>query len=177
VATPGGRARPGGSRPVLQRHQSVQHSGAHRPEVVPNSANIVRRIVSQGPPATNHAGASGTSRDWSHPVYFAKASDPAYRIHLSAMANPNIEGRLIHVPAGARPAGAGDSVQRRRYRWLGVRLLAGTEAEWPRRNLHRLPRQARAVEGRRARDERPPTAGEPPPLGSPARRASSVYRR
>jgi hypothetical protein len=51
-------------------------------------------------------GGSGT-RDWSHPVYFAKASDPAYRIHLSAMANPDIEGHLIHVPAGARPAGAG----------------------------------------------------------------------
>jgi len=79
------------------------------PKVVPNSAKIVQRLVSQGPPAANYAGASGTSRDWSHPVYFAKASDPVYRIHQTGWANPDIKGRLIHGLAGARPAGADDS--------------------------------------------------------------------
>jgi hypothetical protein len=36
-------------------------------------------------------------------VYFAKASDPVYRIHQTGWANPDIEGQLIHVPASARP--------------------------------------------------------------------------
>src|SRR5439155_12391490 len=73
------------------------------PKLVSNSAQIVHRVVSQGPPATNHAGSAGTSEDWSHPAYFATASDPRYRIHQTGWINPDIEGRRIHIPPGAKP--------------------------------------------------------------------------
>ncbi|MFL5892598.1 MAG: InlB B-repeat-containing protein [Solirubrobacterales bacterium] len=79
------------------------------PQLASNSSQIVQRIVSQGPPAPSLAGASGTSRDWSHPVYFAKASDPVYTIHQTGWANPDIEGKQIHIPVGAKPAGGGDA--------------------------------------------------------------------
>ena len=46
------------------------------PKLVSNSAQIVHRIVRQGPPAAYYAGSAGTPNDWSHPVYFATASDP-----------------------------------------------------------------------------------------------------
>jgi hypothetical protein len=147
------------------------------PKVVPNSAKIVQRLVSQAPPAANYAGASGTSRDWSHPVYFAKASDPVYRIHQTGWANPDIEGRLIHGPAGARPAGAGDSA-------FSVVDTDGWEYDfWQAQKPSGGGGTLTAYRGKRAPwrgdglGKRPPTAGEPPPLRSPARRASSACRR
>ena len=79
------------------------------PRLAPNSGEIIRRITSWGPPARFNAGAAGTSEDWSHPVYFARWSDPVYRIHQTGWANPDIEGQRIHIPVGAKPAGGGDS--------------------------------------------------------------------
>jgi hypothetical protein len=81
--------------------------GSH-PKLVSNSAQIVQRLVSWGPPAASYAGASGTSKDWSHPLYFAKASDHRYKIHQTGWVNRDIEGRHIYIPRRARPAGAGD---------------------------------------------------------------------
>jgi len=66
-------------------------------------------VVSWGPPAKNYAGVAGTSEDWSHPVYFARRSDPVYWIHQTGWANADIEGRRIHIPVGAKPAGGGDA--------------------------------------------------------------------
>jgi List-Bact-rpt repeat protein len=79
------------------------------PTVAPNSSQIVQRLVGLGPPAANYAGAAGTSMDWSHPVYFAKASDPVYTIHQTGWANPDVEGREVHIPVGAKPAGGDDA--------------------------------------------------------------------
>jgi hypothetical protein len=79
------------------------------PTVAPNSSQIVQRLASLGPPAANNAGAAGTPMDWSHPVYFAKASDPVYTIHQIGWANPDVEGRQIHIPVGAKPAGGDDA--------------------------------------------------------------------
>ena len=79
------------------------------PTVAPNSSQIVQRLASLGPPAANNAGAAGTPMDWSHPVYFAKASDPVYTIHQTGWANPDVEGRQIHIPVGAKPAGGDDA--------------------------------------------------------------------
>jgi hypothetical protein len=79
------------------------------PTVAPNSDQIVQRLASLGPPAANSAGTAGTSMDWSHPVYFAKASDPVYTIHQTGWANPDVEGRQIHIPVGAKPAGGDDA--------------------------------------------------------------------
>src|SRR5690349_17634425 len=79
------------------------------PRLVPNSRQIVQRITSWGPPAKYNAGADGTSEDWSHPVYFARRSDPVYWIHQTGWANPDLEGRRIHIPVGARPASGGDA--------------------------------------------------------------------
>jgi hypothetical protein len=81
--------------------------GRH-PKVATHSAQIVQRLVSWGPPGPSYAGASGTSADWSHPLYFAKASDPRYRIHQTGWVNRDIEGRHIYIPRRARPAGGGD---------------------------------------------------------------------
>jgi len=64
---------------------------------------------SLGPPAGNNAGAAGTPMDWSHPLYFAKASDPVYTIHQTGWANPDVEGRHIHIPVRAKPAGGDDA--------------------------------------------------------------------
>ena len=79
------------------------------PQLAPNSSQIVHRVTSWGPPAKPYAGAAGTSDDWSHPVYFARWSDPVYRIHQTGWANPDIEGQRIHIPVGAKPAGGGDA--------------------------------------------------------------------
>ena len=79
------------------------------PQLAPNSSQIVHRVTSWGPPAKPYAGAAGTSDDWSHPVYFARWSDPVYRIHQTGWANPDIEGKRIHIPVGAKPAGGGDA--------------------------------------------------------------------
>ena len=46
--------------------------------------------------------------DWSHPVYFATASDPRYRIDQTGWVNRDIEGQRIHVPPRAKPAGGPD---------------------------------------------------------------------
>jgi hypothetical protein len=81
--------------------------GRH-PKVATHSAQIVQRLVSWGPPGPSYAGASGTSADWSHPLYFARASDPRYRIHQTGWVNRDIEGRHIYIPRRARPAGGGD---------------------------------------------------------------------
>ena len=79
------------------------------PQLAPNSSQIVHRVTSWGPPAKPYAGAAGTSDDWSHPVYFARWSDPVYRIHQTGWANPDVEGQRIHIPVGAKPAGGGDA--------------------------------------------------------------------
>ena len=81
--------------------------GPH-PKLASSSALIVQRLMGWGPPQADYAGASGTSRDWSHPLYFAKGSDPRYRIHQTGWANRDIEGRHILIPRRARPAGASD---------------------------------------------------------------------
>src|SRR5919201_1227773 len=78
------------------------------PRILANSRQIVQRVTSWGPPAKYNAGAAGTSKDWSHPVYFARWSDPAYTIHQTGWANEDIEGRRIHIPVGAKPAAGGD---------------------------------------------------------------------
>jgi len=80
------------------------------PNVAANSAHIVKRVVGWGPPAASYAGAAGTLKDWSHPVYFGRPSNPVYTIHQTgSWANPDIEGRRIHIPASARPAGGADA--------------------------------------------------------------------
>jgi hypothetical protein len=79
------------------------------PRLAPNSGQIVNRLTSWGPPAKFNAGASGTSKDWSHPIYFARWSDPVYTIHQTGWANPDVEGKRIHIPVGAKPAGGGDA--------------------------------------------------------------------
>jgi hypothetical protein len=79
------------------------------PQLAPDSWQIVQRLTSWGPPARPYAGAAGTSDDWSHPLYFAKPSDPVYTIHQTGWANEDIEGQQIHIPDGAEPAGGGDA--------------------------------------------------------------------
>lgn len=79
------------------------------PAIHPNSANIIASMRSKGPaPAFNEqAGRGGTSNDFSHCVYLAKDTDPTMVLHQgynSTWKNPDVEGVVIHVPAGAQPA-------------------------------------------------------------------------
>jgi hypothetical protein len=82
------------------------------PTPVSNSQQTIDRITGQGYPAKNVAGNDGTSSDFSHPVYFASNSDPLYSIHQSDYPvngfNGDIEGKAIHIPVGAQPAGGSD---------------------------------------------------------------------
>jgi hypothetical protein len=46
--------------------------------------------------------------DWSHPIYWSKATDPKLRIHCVKYGCPDLEGKLLPVPAAARAADGGD---------------------------------------------------------------------
>jgi hypothetical protein len=94
--------------PVYETNGPFSDPVPANPQLAPNSWQIVQRVTSWGPPGKNYAGAAGTSMDWSHPIYYGRPSDPVYRIHQTGWPNADIEGQLIHIPVGARPAGAGD---------------------------------------------------------------------
>ena len=76
--------------------------------LVRNSARIVRRTLRMGPITGLNAGVADTRSDWAHPTYWARASDPRYRVRCLQYACHSIEGHHIHIPRAARPAGGGD---------------------------------------------------------------------
>jgi hypothetical protein len=73
-----------------------------------NSNQIVARLNSFGQLRSPAFGVGLTTQDWSRPIYFAKNSDPTFRIHGQDWVNPDTEGVAIHIPAGAKPAGGSD---------------------------------------------------------------------
>lgn len=77
--------------------------------VHPRSRAIVERILSWGVPARLVAGTSDTGDDYGHPTYYARSSDPVYRLRPTMQwGRSPIRGVRIHVPAAARPAGGSD---------------------------------------------------------------------
>jgi hypothetical protein len=79
-----------------------------QPRVHPASRQIVSRILSLGSLSTLVVGQSDTPDDYAHPTFWARASDPVYR--LSSILHPHdpLNGTRIRIPAAARPAGGGD---------------------------------------------------------------------
>jgi hypothetical protein len=76
----------------------------------PRSEQIVDRLLEWGPIQHLEAGQGGTEGDWGHPVYFARRSDPLYRVSCVAHAGDcALEGRRVRIPARARPAGGEDA--------------------------------------------------------------------
>ena len=79
------------------------------PRLLPNSSAIVRNVVSTGPADKLTVGNAGSEWDYWHPTYYAKPSDPVFKLHCyEDWGTCPIEGHAIHVPDAARPAAGGD---------------------------------------------------------------------
>jgi hypothetical protein len=75
----------------------------------PGSARMIARMVSWGGPGTLVLGLAGGADDYGHPVYAARASDPLVTLRATAPWGRNpLNGKRIHVPAGAVAAGGQD---------------------------------------------------------------------
>jgi hypothetical protein len=73
----------------------------------PRSAQYVQKILSWQTPNKIIAGTSGSTRDYSHPIYWAQPTDPVYTLQALQTKGP-IDGMRIRVPAAAKPAGGSD---------------------------------------------------------------------
>jgi hypothetical protein len=76
------------------------------PRIVPNSKQIVRKILSMGPVA-DLVVAPSAGEDWYHPSYYPAPGDPTYTVHC-VVYSCEIEGMRVRIPAQARPATGGD---------------------------------------------------------------------
>jgi hypothetical protein len=76
-----------------------------------DSARIVARLLSFGPPTNLVAGEADTPDDYGHPTYYPQPSDPVFRLHCyqTSWGRCAIEGDRIRVPAAARPAAGSDA--------------------------------------------------------------------
>jgi hypothetical protein len=82
------------------------------PRLHPNSSAIVRRLASlYGGPAKMTAGDADSEYDYTHPLYYARSTDPLFRLHCyeASWGTCPIEGHQIRIPDAARPAGGGDA--------------------------------------------------------------------
>jgi hypothetical protein len=78
------------------------------PRVVANSQAIVDRIVGDGP-SNLIAGDADTRWDYSHPLYYARPSDPVFTIRcLESWGRCSIEGAQVRIPDAARASGGSD---------------------------------------------------------------------
>ncbi|MHB1836666.1 MAG: hypothetical protein ACYCXW_17090 [Solirubrobacteraceae bacterium] len=79
------------------------------PQLLPNSAAIVRRTLAYGPPSNLVAGVAGTSSDYGHPVYYSRPSDPVYTIRCTEpWGQCAIDGMRVRIPGAAAPAAGSD---------------------------------------------------------------------
>ncbi len=72
----------------------------------PRSSEMVSRLTGAGVPPRRSVGHADTPDDFHKPTYWASPTDPLVRLEASSISP--IDGELINVPAGARPAGGGD---------------------------------------------------------------------
>ena len=79
-----------------------------RPRVHHDSAAIVARLTSWGPPQNLLAGHSGTDDDYFHPLYWAQPNDPVFRIRCVRFGRCPIEGHRIRIPDAASAAAGSD---------------------------------------------------------------------
>jgi hypothetical protein len=77
--------------------------------VHPDSAAIVKTVLSWSLPGNLVAGNAQTSEDWGHPTFFAEPTDPTYTLHATESWGANeLNGMRIHIPEDARPTGSSD---------------------------------------------------------------------
>jgi hypothetical protein len=96
-------------RPYSDSSPWNQPVGASAPATA-NSAAVVQRLTSWGPAQNLIAGNSESGGDYYHPIYFATASDPVYRLEATRhWGTSGIAGESIPIPAQARPADGGDA--------------------------------------------------------------------
>jgi hypothetical protein len=77
--------------------------------VVGNSRAIVDRMLSWAPPVTLVAGSGGTTDDYGHPTYYARSSDPVFRLRPAVpWGGATVRGRRIHIPDAAKAAPGAD---------------------------------------------------------------------
>jgi hypothetical protein len=88
------------------------------PQLAPNSSSVVNHMLSLGWSFGGSTSGYGVPRDGTHPVYFARSSDPLKTIKCRFLYGPGsctgpngstINGMRIHVPAGAQPEADSDS--------------------------------------------------------------------
>ena len=81
------------------------------PRISPGSERMVQRLTERGGPSPLSLGVADTGSDWDHPTYYARSSDPLYRVHCyqESWGRCEIEGTRIRIPRAARPAGGGDA--------------------------------------------------------------------
>jgi hypothetical protein len=81
------------------------------PVVVGNSAALLSRVTGGGimPFRAAVQGMPPTNTVWSHPIYFAKSTDPVYTIHCVDYGGAcPISGKQVHIPVFALPENTAD---------------------------------------------------------------------
>ena len=81
---------------------SVWNTPLDKSKVDPNSAVMIRTLMSDGPPRDITADVRSM---WGFPFYFARAQDPVYEIVISGTTAPfarEIDGLLVHCPVGVQ---------------------------------------------------------------------------
>ena len=88
------------------------------PRVMPNSAEIMSRIWAMDgdsdrapqnldfDPSMTRNEPNGT--DWAHPIFWSRPSDPKLKINCVKYGCPDLQGKVLPVPAEARSADGGD---------------------------------------------------------------------
>lgn len=77
--------------------------------VAPNSARVVRRLLSFGPLQNLTAGDAGRADDFGRAVYFSHPGDPVFAVHCTKLRRPcPVEGLRIRIPDAARVPGGSD---------------------------------------------------------------------
>lgn len=77
--------------------------------VHPRSKQYVSQMLQWSLPAPIVGGDGGTNADYAHPTYWARPSDPVYRLQPSTnWGHAHIQGQRIHIPTGARAAPGSD---------------------------------------------------------------------
>ncbi|MDP8968234.1 MAG: fibronectin type III domain-containing protein [Actinomycetota bacterium] len=79
------------------------------PPLAPNSAAVIRRLLSWGDAQDLLAGHADTEHDYYHPVYYSSPGDPVYTVRcVEWTSSCAVEGDRVRIPSAARAAGGGD---------------------------------------------------------------------
>jgi hypothetical protein len=79
------------------------------PRTLRRSGKIVRGTLSRAEPQGLVVGGDGTAGDYGHPVYYARPTDPIYRVRcMRWVGSCEVNGLTLRIPAGARPATGSD---------------------------------------------------------------------